>query len=374
MLAGGARSKGAAGGRGSSRLRTIDRTLVRSLLRIVGAVQRRRPLPSRLHRIGLMKSTGIGDMILTTAIARDVMAAHPDAEVVVFGGSDNADIARLVPGVRTTQLATARPWAAIPRLRAERLDAIVDFGQWTRLEALYAALSGASWKAGFDTPGQRRHYAYDATVPHSANRSEMANYRELISTIGVTSTSVPSFRPARPADPLPVEGPFVVFHLWPGGFRSELREWPHESWRSLAGRFAKDGFTIVLTGGSADVERTDAFIRSSGELARHLKSVAGRYRLHEIVDLIGSASCVVSVNTGLMHLAAAAGVPTVGLNGPTSAKRWGPIGPKAVCDDTDLPDSGYLNLGFEYDGRRTDCMRGISVDRVTSAALELADA
>ena len=80
MLAGGARSKGAAGGRGSSRLRTIDRTLVRSLLRIVGAVKRRRPLPSRLHRIGLMKSTGIGDMILTTAIARDVMAAHPDAE------------------------------------------------------------------------------------------------------------------------------------------------------------------------------------------------------------------------------------------------------------------------------------------------------
>ena len=321
-----------------------------------------------------MKSTGIGDMILTTAIARDVMAAHPDAEVVVFAGADNADVARLVPGVRTTQLATARPWAAIPRLRAERLDAIVDFGQWTRLEALYAALSGATWKAGFDTPGQQRHYAYDATVPHSANRSEMSNYRELISTLGVTSTSVPSFRPASPARSLPVEGPFVVFHLWPGGFRSELREWPAESWRSLADRFTKDGFTIVLTGGPADVERTDAFIESSGDLAKHLKSVAGRYRLNELVDLIGSASCVVSVNTGLMHLAAAAGAPTVGLNGPTSARRWGPIGPKAVCVDSDLPGCGYLNLGFEYDGRRTDCMSGISVDRVTSAALELANA
>ena len=130
----------------------------------------------------------------------------------------------------------------------------------------------------------------------------------------------------------------------------------------------------MLTGGPADVERTDAFIESSGDLAKHLKSVAGRYRLNELVDLIGSASCVVSVNTGLMHLAAAAGVPTVGLNGPTSAKRWGPIGPNAICIDSDLPGCGYLNLGFEYDGRRTDCMRGISVDRVTSAALELANA
>ena len=375
MLAGGARNKGTAGGRGSSRLRTLDRTVVRSLLRAVGAVKRRRPLPSRLHRIGLMKSTGIGDMILTTAVARDVMAAHPDAEVVVFAGADNADVARLVPGVRIAQLATARPWAAIPRLRAERLDAIVDFGQWTRLEALYAALSGASWKAGFDTPGQRRHYAYDATVPHSANhvgdvelpRADLDARRHL------RRRSPRSAPPAR-ARSLPVDGPFVVFHLWPGGFRSELREWPAESWRSLADRFTKDGFTIVLTGGPADVERTDAFIESSGDLAKHLKSVAGRYRLNELVDLIGSASCVVSVNTGLMHLAAAAGVPTVGLNGPTSAKRWGPIGPNAVCIDSDLPGCGYLNLGFEYDGRRTDCMRGISVDRVTSAALELANA
>jgi ADP-heptose:LPS heptosyltransferase len=105
-----------------------------------------------------------------------------------------------------------------------------------------------------------------------------------------------------------------------------------------------------------------------------MKSVAGRYRLDEVIDLIGSAKCVVSVNTGLMHLAAAVGVPTVGLNGPTSAKRWGPIGPNVVCINSDLPGCGYLNLGFEYDGRRTDCMRGISVDRVVSATLELANA
>ena len=39
---------------------------------------------------------------------------------------------------------------------------------------------------------------------------------------------------------------------------------------------------------------------------------------------------------------------------------------------SDLPGCGYLNLGFEYEGRRTDCMSGISVDRVASATLELA--
>ena len=57
------------------------------------------------------------------------------------------------------------------------------------------------------------------------------------------------------------------------------------------------------------------------------------------------------------------------LNGPTSALRWGPVGPRTVCVDSDLPGCGFLNLGFEYEGQREDCMAGISVDRVADAAL-----
>jgi ADP-heptose:LPS heptosyltransferase len=77
------------------------------------------------------------------------------------------------------------------------------------------------------------------------------------------------------------------------------------------------------------------------------------------------------VNTGVMHLAAATGATTVALNGPTSEARWGPIGERAVSVNSDLPGCGYLNLGFEYDRGRPDCMRAISVDRVTEAVLAL---
>jgi heptosyltransferase-3 len=365
--------RSAPGGRGSSRLRLLDRTLAVALLAIIGAVRRRRVLARPLRRIGIMKTTGIGDMILGTAVARDVVAAFPEAEIVLFGGADNVDLARLVPGARVVQLPAAKPWAAIPRLRAERLDALVDLGQWSRLEALYAALSGARWTVGFATAGQRRHYAYDATVLHSAGERELDNYRRLVATLGVDSRSVPSFSPSpERASPPPAADPYVVFHLWPGGFRSELREWPTESWRELARRLAEDEFSIVLTGGPGDAERTTAFARSCGELAAHLAPVAGRYRLSELIDVLARARCVVSVNTGVMHLAAATGVPTVALNGPTSALRWGPIGPNVVCVDSDLPGCGYLNLGFEYDGQRTDCMHGISVDRVVAATLERA--
>lgn len=364
----------APGGRGNPYLRLLDRTIAVAVLAVLGLLRRRRSLPSSPLRVGIVKSTGIGDMILATAVVRDLVAALPDTEVVVFGGADNVGLARLVEGVRVVELPTARPWAAIPVLRAERLDALIDLGQWTRLEAVYAALSGARWTAGFETPGQRRHYAYDATVRHSDRVHELDNYRALGAKLGIETGSEPRFAPVPERTAPPAPDPYVVFHLWPGGYRSELREWRADSWRELAQRLAGEGCSIVLSGGPGDVERTAAFADSCPDLEGRLTCVAGRYRLDEMVDVLARAHAVVSVNTGMMHLAAATGAPTLGLNGPTSASRWGPIGANASSIDSDLPGCGYLNLGFEYEGHRTDCMSGISVERVAAALPERAGA
>ncbi len=342
------------------------------LLGALGAIRRKRSRTSTPVRIGLMKTAGIGDMILLTAIAQDVIAAYPRADVVIFAGPENADVAGLVQGARTVRLPTAQPLRTIPLLRAQRLDVLADFGQWTRLEGIYAGLSRARWTVGFKTAGQRRHYAYDATVVHANDVHELENYRRIAALLGVDSHAEPSFGPSPAGPSAPAPDPYVVFHLWPGGFRSELREWPLDCWRELARIFVREEFSIVLTGGPGDQVRTDAFISSCGDLAPQILSVAGRFNVPELVNVIADARCVVSVNTGVMHLAAGVGVPTIALNGPTSSLRWGPIGPDVVCIDSPLPGCGYLDLGFEYENQRTDCMHGIPVDQVATVALERA--
>jgi heptosyltransferase-3 len=100
-------------------------------------------------------------------------------------------------------------------------------------------------------------------------------------------------------------------------------------------------------------------------------NVAGRYAPRELAGVLREASCVVSVNTGVMHLAATVGAPTIALNGPTSELRWGPVGRRAVSVNSALPGCGYLNLGFEYDQGRADCMEGISVERVVETVQRL---
>ena len=100
-----------------------------------------------------------------------------------------------------------------------------------------------------------------------------------------------------------------------------------------------------------------------------------RYRMHNAAglnlrataSLLAHASLMVSVNTGIMHLAAAMNVPLVALHGPTSARRWGPLGPRAVALESPCEGCGYLDLGFEYKRQPRHCMDAISYRTVREA-------
>ena len=357
--------------RGNRALRALDRS-GSAFLWAGSHLRRKRPLPSSIRRIGVLKTNAIGDTVLLSAVLRDLVAGRPDAELTLFVGPVNAPVADLIDGIPAVQLSLTNPARSIRLLRERHLDVLLDFGAWPRINAIYAALSGTRFTAGFETPGQARHYCFDQVVRHADDVHELENFRRLVRVVGVESASTPSVSPSgsTPREKLPSE-PYVVFHLWPGGLLSERKEWPQESWRELARRFARTGHKIVLTGSEDDRARAEEFQVGCNGLGDSIVNAAGDYRFPELVDLLAGASCTVSVNTGVMHLAAATGAPTIGLNGPTAEHRWGPIGPRARSVNSSFAGSGYLDLGFEYDRGRPDCMLGISVDDVEATAQEL---
>jgi ADP-heptose:LPS heptosyltransferase len=361
--------------RGNRNLRLLDRYVGIPVVLLGGLLRRRRTAVADPRRIGILNSTTIGDTVLLSAVARDVAAAFPQADVVLFAGPSNEPIARLIEGITVQPIRVTDPRGAIRAVRSAELDIVLDFDQWPRIEAVYCLFSGARFRAGFRSAGQHRHFAYDAAVDHSAERHELDNYRALVRVIGVDSQSPPSFAPPGLVDPADLpEPPYVVFHLWPTGFRSELKEWPDERWRMLTNELRGRGYRVVLTGSPEDRPATERFIASCSGVRGDVINAAGTYDLDKVLDLLCGSSCVVSVNTGVMHLAAAAGVPTVALNGPTSERRWGPIGPRAVSVNSEYEGCGFLHYGWEYAGHREDCMQGISVERVLKAIEEASTA
>ena len=356
--------------RGNSLLRSIDRYLGIPIVSACGLAKRRRTLPERIERIGLLNSTNVGDTILLSAVAGDVSRVYP--ETILYTSPAMLPLSRLLPGLRAVPLRLLRPRESVRMLRGDHLDVLLDFDQWPRVQPVYALFSGARWTGGFRAAGQHRHYGYDGVVDHSDQCHELENYRRLAALLRVDSQSLPEIEPRRLLAPeeLP-QRPYVVFHLWPTGVKSALKEWPWQRWRELAVSLHERGYTLVLTGSAADSQRTDEFIEFCAPLGADLVHAAGAYDLAQVVDLLAGSHCVVSVNTGVMHLAAATGVATVALNGPTAERRWGPIGKRAVSVNSSYEDCGYLHFGWEYSGRREDCMLGIDVERVLAAVLEL---
>jgi len=367
--------------RGSGLLKRIDFWAGIPLVALAGLGRRlvrllhlrsREPPYRNPRNIGLLLPQAIGDMVIGTAIIRDLRTAYPAATITLFGAPTNAGIMPFVKGVDHV---VVLPLTNLPRLiselRATTFDLLIDTSQWTRLTALICALSRASVTVGFNTPRQWRHFAYDITVPHRADRHELENFRALFQAMGIQTTALPELAHVQGTSTTLGLKPFtyLVLHAWPTGQQAHLKEWPVEHWVEIARHIADQNIPLVLTGGPADRERHAPLMRSLAAAGIPVHDFTGKLKLPDTIGLVAEAWAVLSVNTGIMHVAAALGVPVVGLCGPTSALRWGPIGTRAVAVRAKDPRCGYLNLGFEYPANPPDCMGCISV-KDAWAALE----
>jgi len=323
--------------------------------------------------LGLLQTAAIGDTVLMSAVLPDIRRSFPNARITLFCGSSNHQMARLLPDVdEVVPLPINSPLAAVRLLRSKRVDVLCDFGPWPRLNAICSALSGARFLIGFRTPGEHRHYVYDRAVEHSARVHELENQRALVRALGVESRSLPHLSAEGPLPKALSPKAFVVFHLWPAGYRSYLKEWPESYWLELAESVGPLGYDIVLTGGTSDRERAEEIsAKLTARANRRVLDLCGETTLAETIRVLKDAAAVVSVNTGIVHLAAAVEAAVISLNGPTNAARWGPVGPRSISINAAGSDCGYLNLGFEYAGHRDDCMAAIKPDLVFETLVRL---
>ncbi len=314
----------------------------------------------------------MGDTVLLSAIVADLRAAFPESSILFFCGESNWEVARMIPGLdRVIPAPASNPFAAVRAIRSRDLDVLLDFGHWPRWDAFLAAISRARFTVGFDTPGQYRGRAYDMAVPHSVDVHALGNYRTLLHAIGVATHHLPALIAPPPIQESPRA--YAVFHLWPGGTRKDVKRWPVENWLRLAGDFARWGFDVVLTGARPDQSANDAFIALTGRTWRGRMRNAGGAKLPLTAAILANARVVVSVDTGVMHMASALGAPLVALHGPTSARRWGPFGERAVAIEATLPGCGYIHFGWERASGRPACMESIRYETVRDACRALLD-
>jgi len=242
--------------RGSKVLKFLDRYLGIPIIFTLGYFRKGRKKPRLIEKIALLKTAAIGDTVLLSAVMRDIKEKLPDAEITFFTGSSNYEIARIVAeafaDIKVIKLPVKNPFKAISIVRQYKFDVWLDFGPWPRLNALLSYFANAKFKVGFKTKGQYRHYIYDVAVEHSNKIHEVFNYKKILEQIDIKGNNLPRINVDTDVEK---DENLIVVHMFPGGSKSYLKEWPETHWIQLIDYLASKGYFIALTGAKADKDR-----------------------------------------------------------------------------------------------------------------------
>ncbi|MFO1304550.1 MAG: lipopolysaccharide heptosyltransferase II [Burkholderiales bacterium] len=133
---------------------------------------------------------------------------------------------------------------------------------------------------------------------------------------------------------LKTDRPVVI--LCPGAEYGPAKRWPPNQFAELAAMFLSDGLQVWIVGSPNDRMAADAVLNSLGENVHKVRDLTGRTDLGTAIDILSSASLVVSNDSGLMHAAAAVGVPLVALFGSSSPVYTPPLSPSAQIARIDI--------------------------------------
>ncbi len=326
----------------------------------------------------------IGDVVLTTPIIASVRKAFPEATIAYMAEKHAASLLEHNPALneiigfdfsRPTLIEQTRVGFL---LRRRKFDLAIDLFGNPR-SALLTYLSGAPVRVGPQRKGRGALYTVQVS-DDGRPKTAIEFHNQYLNAVGITPIagrteivlSDDERREARiflewldrETAPIDFTRPIVGIHpgaTWPA------KKWLPEYFGDLIDRLrAKRGAQILLFGGPREDEVIRAVMSHS---TADVKVVQG-LPLRQLAGIISQCGVFVANDAGPMHIAAAVGIPTIGLFGPGEENIWFPYpvheGHRALRHDVPCHPCHLDLCNREGDGYM-ECMRLLSVEEVLEA-------
>ncbi len=286
-------------------------------------------------RVLLIKMSSLGDVVHAMPAVTDAVNAGYRIDWVVEEAF--ADLVAMHPSVDRVipvawrrwrkQFRQARPqmWDFYRSLRLERYQHIIDSQGLIKSAMVSLLAKGGGERYGFSHTVAREPWAAFAyhrrhVVPraqHAIDRQRQLFSAALNYALPINESSglagLRLMQTARESKQV------ILLH----GTTWASKHWPQNMWQELVALSKQAGFEPVVTWGN-EVERSRAEL-----LAGYGASIQPKVSLSELLAVLQNAALVIGVDSGLCHLSAALGTPTLGLYGPTSARLTGCRGQRA---------------------------------------------
>jgi heptosyltransferase-3 len=303
-------------------------------------------------------ATRIGDAVLSTGLLSHLVERFPGARLTIAAGPVAAPLFEAVPGLDRVVVLRKRRWQL----------------HWV---ALYAHAARRRWDVIVDLRGSALAWmvrAGERRVMAKGNASEH-RVRQLGRLYALDPPPSPQLwtapRHERAAEALLPPGP-PVLAIGPAA------NWRGKQWR--AERFAELACRLTTADGpipgariavlAAAHERAQAAPLLAAPVSGGVIDLVGRTDLLTAAAVVRRCSLFIGNDTGLMHIAAAAGAPTLGLFGPSPVEQYAPWGNCTAVVRTALLGDALYEPG--YDHRTTDTlMDSLSIEMAEAAARQL---
>ena len=370
--------------------------------------RRSRPTPDGIRRILALRLERIGDLLMSLPAIHALRQRAPHATIDLVVGSWNRDIAAQVTGLDTVDTMDA-PWLARGR-RSQAWPALVRQARGWRARGYDLALnlegdirsnvlmglSGARWTAGFGMAGggplldddvafdARSHTAINGVRLVSAafgerdtQAAQAVQGRHAAALLLRAEITIPPSAHAAANRALactgtpPANRPLVGLHIGAG---RAIKEWPSLRVAEVGAWAARERGAVLVLTGSGDDRDAAARVRQALPPGAPVIDLVGILDLLPLAAVLARLSLFVAPDTGPMHLAAVLGTPVVGVFGPSSPERWGPLSQACRIVRIDLscsPCNRIRHPPARCQGHTPDCLMGIPAQQVIDAADDL---
>ena len=346
---------------------------------------KKKQLPEKIDRILIIRSGGIGDVLMTTPLIKAIKNKFSSAKIDYLTGNwskgvleGNNDINEVISfdDEIIFKKKLFKMFGLIKQLKKKKYDLcfVLDKSwHW----GVFAYLSNVEFRIGFDRNGEG--FANNLNIPYDGSKYELDYYMDTVRLLGIKKTDKNMLLDLTEKDKKFGDDFLLnnnlknkkLIGIAAGGAENpgqkmHVKRWHKEKYIELVKFILKEkkNAAILLFGGKNDVELNESIVKETDKIKTY--NLAGKTTIKQAAVLMKKCKVFVTHDSGTMHIAAAMKTPLIVLFGATNPKRFAPRGSMVIKREIDCSPCYDVYGGYSKDCKNVECMN-ISAQKVYEA-------